>query len=125
MALWAYSTVVCWYAQWSVRRAKLPVRFAPSYASKTTPSFADMLATLRRECWIIWISDQADRGRLDQKSLAPLLDVAATAENAGHCVPRLPKSGLAWLTKWTTFVALHQHSFSRTEEPRDSAWTCT
>jgi DDE superfamily endonuclease len=76
MALWAYSIVVCWYAQWSARRATLPVRFAPWYASKAMPSFADMLATLRRECWAIWISDQADRGRFDQKSLAPLLDVA-------------------------------------------------
>lgn len=76
MALWAYSIVVCWYAQWSKRRAKLPVRFAPWYIGKTIPSFADMLATLRRDCWTIWISDQAGKGRLDQKSLAPLLDVA-------------------------------------------------
>ena len=36
----------------------------------------DMLATLRRQCWTIWVSDQAQRGRLDQKSLAPLLDIA-------------------------------------------------
>jgi hypothetical protein len=76
MALWSYSIVVCWYAQWSKRRAKLPVRFAPWYVGKTIPSFADMLATLRRDCWTIWISDQANKGRLDQKSLAPLLDVA-------------------------------------------------
>jgi len=76
MALWAYSLVVCWYAQWSKRRTILPMRLAPWYTRKTNPSFADMLATLRRECWTIWISDQADKGRLDQKSLAPLLDVA-------------------------------------------------
>jgi hypothetical protein len=76
MALWAYSLVVCWYAQWSKRRTILPMRLAPWYTRKTSPSFADMLATVRRECWTIWISDQADKGRLDQKSLAPLLDVA-------------------------------------------------
>lgn len=76
MALWAYSLVVCWYAQWSKNRVKLPMRFAPWYVGKTTPSFADMLAKLRRDCWTIWISDQADKGHLDQKSLAPLLDVA-------------------------------------------------
>lgn len=75
MALWAYSIVVCWYAGWSKNRVKLPMRFAPWYVSKTTPSFADMLATLRRNCWSVWISDQATQGRLDQKSLAPLLDV--------------------------------------------------
>jgi hypothetical protein len=46
------------------------------YRNKTVPSFADMLATLRRQCWTIWVSDQAQRGRLDQKSLAPLLDIA-------------------------------------------------
>lgn len=79
MALWAYSLVVCWYAQWSRRRTVLPFREAPWYTRKTIPSFADMLATLRRDCWTIWISDQAGRGRLDQKSLAPLLDVAGYA----------------------------------------------
>ena len=75
MALWAYSLVICWYAQWAKRRSILPLRFAPWYRGKTTPSFADMLASLRRDCWTIWISDQANKGRLDQKTLAPLLDV--------------------------------------------------
>lgn len=79
MALWAYSLVVYWYAQWSKRRVLLPIRLAPWYTRKTTPSFADMLATLRRDCWTFWISDQAGKGRLDQKSLAPLLDAAGYA----------------------------------------------
>jgi hypothetical protein len=39
------------------------------------PSFADMLASLRRDCGTMWISDQASKGRLDQKNLALLLDV--------------------------------------------------
>ena len=75
MALWAYSIVVVWYAQWARNRKTLPFRSASWYRHKTIPSFADMLATLRRQCWTIWVSDQAHRGRFDQKSLAPLLEV--------------------------------------------------
>ena len=75
MALWAYSIVVFWYVGWARRRKTLPMRAGSWYRDKTVPSFADMLATLRRQCWTIWVSDQAQRGRLDQKSLAPLLDV--------------------------------------------------
>ena len=75
MALWGYSLTVIWYAQWSKRRRQLPMRAGRWYRDKTAPSFSDMLATLRRQCWSTWVSDQADAGRLDQKSLAPLLDV--------------------------------------------------
>jgi len=75
MALWAYSIVVLWYLAWSRRKACLPMRTGRWYSRKTAPSFADMLATLRQQCWTIWVSDQAHRGRLDQKSLAPLLHV--------------------------------------------------
>ena len=75
MALWTYSLVIHWYRQWSRRRTQLPFRSAPWYASKTRPSFADMLATLRRESWTVWISDQAADGHLDQKHLAAVLDV--------------------------------------------------
>jgi len=75
MALWAYSIVVVWYLAWSRRRTTLPMRTGRWYSGKTAPSFADMLATLRQQCWTIWVSDQAQRGRLDQKSLAPLLEV--------------------------------------------------
>jgi hypothetical protein len=75
MALWTYSIVVLWYAQWARGRKTLPFRSASWYRNKATPSFADMLATLRRQCWTIWVSDRANRGRFDQKSLAPLLDV--------------------------------------------------
>jgi hypothetical protein len=75
MALWAYSIVVLWYVGWARTRKTLPMRRGRWYRDKTMPSFADMLATLRRQCWTTWVSDQAHRGRLDQKSLAPLLDV--------------------------------------------------
>ena len=74
MALWTYSLVVHWYARWARRRLNLPFRAAPWYTGKKVPSFSDMLATLRRESWTIWISDQADNDHFDQKNLAPLLD---------------------------------------------------
>ena len=76
MALWSYTLVVHWYGRWCRRRLQLPMRPAPWQRRKTSPSFADMLATLRRQSWTLWVCDQARRGRLDQKSLAPLLDIA-------------------------------------------------
>lgn len=75
MAMWAYSIVIVWYVHWARNRKTLPLRHASWYRNKTAPSFADMLATLRRQCWTIWVSDQAQHRRLDQKSLAPLLDI--------------------------------------------------
>ena len=76
LALWSYTLVVYWYAKWADRRRFFPYRLAPWFTMKSAPSFSDMLATLRRESWTIWISDQAKQGRLDQKSLEPLLDIA-------------------------------------------------
>jgi len=77
MALWAYSLVVYWYAQWSRGRRELPFRLDPWNRDKKNPTFSDMLATLRREGWAVWISDQAVKGRFDRKYLEPLLEVAA------------------------------------------------
>jgi hypothetical protein len=74
MALLVYSLVVYWYVNWTKRRRWVHVRVAPWYTTKKAPSFSDMLATLRRESWTLWISDQASNDRLDQKDLAPLLD---------------------------------------------------
>ena len=74
MALWAYTLVVCWYAKWARRRTRLPFRQAPWYRTKKAPSFADMLATLRRQSWTLWVSDHPGLERLDQKYLEPLLD---------------------------------------------------
>jgi hypothetical protein len=79
MALWTYSLVVFWYAKWMCGRTELPFRTAPWCTTKIARSFADMLATLRRESWTVWISDQAGADRLDQKHLAPLLELAAYA----------------------------------------------
>jgi len=74
MALWSYSLVIVWYAAWAKGRCILPMRLAPWFRTKSAPSFSDMLATLRRQSWTLWISDQAHCGRLDQKNLDPLLD---------------------------------------------------
>lgn len=77
MALWTYSLVVFWYAQWSRERRELPFRLDPWNKDKKNPTFSDMLATLRREGWAVWISDRAVKGRFDRKYLEPLLEVAA------------------------------------------------
>ncbi len=74
MALWTYSLTILWYARWARARERLPMRLAPWYTTKTAPSFSDMLATLRRQAWTLWLSDQARQDRLDQKELEPLLD---------------------------------------------------
>ena len=35
----------------------------------------DLLGYGNPQCWSVWVSDPSDAGRLDQKSLAPLLEV--------------------------------------------------
>jgi hypothetical protein len=77
MALWSYSLVIYWYAQWSRGRRELPFRLDPWNRTKKNPTFADMLATLRRESWTVWVSDRAVKGRFDRKYLEPLLEIAA------------------------------------------------
>jgi hypothetical protein len=79
MALWVYSLVIAWYARWSKGRSSLPMRLAPWYRTKHNPSFSDMLATLRRESWTLWISDQTACRHIDQKQLEPLLDAVGYA----------------------------------------------
>ena len=77
MALWSYSLVIYWYAKWSRGRRELPFRLDPWNRTKKNPTFADMLATLRRESWTVWVSDRAVKGRFDRKYLEPLLEIAA------------------------------------------------
>jgi len=77
IAFWSFTLVIVWYADWAKRRSRFPFRHAPWYTTKERPSFADMLATLRRESWTLWLSDQAQRGHVDQNELEPLLDAVA------------------------------------------------
>jgi hypothetical protein len=79
MALWSFSLVIVWYAGWAKSRRSLPMRLAPWFRNKKAPSFADMLATLRRESWTLWVSDQAAHGHIDQKDLDPLMDAVGYA----------------------------------------------
>ncbi len=79
MAMWTYSLVILWYADWTKGRRYFPMRFAPWYRTKKSPSFSDMLATLRRQSWTLWINDQAGAEHLDQKQLEPLLDAVGYA----------------------------------------------
>lgn len=79
MALWSYSLVLVWYASWAKGRRSLPLRLAPWYRTKKVPSFADMLAALRRESWTLWVCDQAAQGHLDQNDLEPLMDAVGYA----------------------------------------------
>jgi len=74
MALWTYTLVIVWYASWAKGRRHLSMRLAPWYRTKKRPSFADMLATLRRQSWRLILSDQADKTGFDQKSIEPFLD---------------------------------------------------
>jgi len=79
VAMWSYSLVVLWYADWAKRRKIFPMRLAPWNRTKARPSFSDMLAVLRRQSWTLWISDQAGGDRVDQKKLEPLLDAVGYA----------------------------------------------
>jgi hypothetical protein len=73
MAMLLYSLIVVWFAQVGHRLYK-PSHW-PWYPSKRRPSFADMLATLRRESVRTALSEQVSDPRLREK----LLDVYFTA----------------------------------------------
>lgn len=62
---WTVSLLVSLCARWARRRHRLPFRKAPWTTRKTTPSFTEMLAHLRRQSAKL------------EKQLEPLLDAAA------------------------------------------------
>jgi hypothetical protein len=79
MALLCYSLVVFWYVQTGqhLRVATLPE--LPWYASKTAPAFSDMLATLRRACWLERLSLPCANVQTLRKKIRPILEYAAAA----------------------------------------------
>jgi hypothetical protein len=77
IALLLYSLIVLWFERAGHAAYRPPVR--PWYRTKTQPSFADMLATLKRESLRAVISVELGEGRLSQN----LLDVLCTAAQAG------------------------------------------
>lgn len=71
MALLLYSLIVAWFAREGHRFYQPLVR--PWYPAKSTPSFADMLTTLRRETLRTWFSAQEGSTRPLQNVIEELL----------------------------------------------------
>jgi hypothetical protein len=76
MALWVSSLTVMWYL--STGKDRCPVPQLPWYR-KRAPSFSDMLADLRRQCWRDRLSKASTDSPTVQKSVASLLEVFAYA----------------------------------------------
>jgi hypothetical protein len=72
MALVLYSLIVLWFHQVGHRQLQFPDR--PWYPRKEEPSFADMLATLRRLSWQDKLRTLHLKSRVAKKALAQLVD---------------------------------------------------
>ena len=80
LALLVYGLVVLWYAGQVRDGRAVPWPHRPWYPRKTTPSFADMLAALRRQGWRRYVYRPPSRQRRLSKSAIPWPDaVLATA----------------------------------------------
>ena len=69
VALAAYNLIIIWYFYHGNRKADVArVRSeAPWYQHKTSPSFNDMVAAIRRELWISRFSAHPVLGRVREK----------------------------------------------------------
>jgi hypothetical protein len=77
LALWLHAAVWLWYIPvWGTRRSWTPT---PWYQRKTTPSFADALAALRRLLWHQRITAVCSTTPLPAKIIRPLVDTLARA----------------------------------------------
>jgi len=80
MAFLVYDLVLLWYAQRLVARQAIPWLVRPWYRRKERPSFADMLAALRRACWRVYVSDPSWGTRRRKKLVASWIEaVISTA----------------------------------------------
>lgn len=77
LSLWLYSAIWAWYIAtygtartWTAR---------PWYSKKSTPSFLDALASLRRALWAQRITSVSSISRHDRKIIDGMLDVLANA----------------------------------------------
>ena len=77
LGFWLYSAIWHWYLTLSTPPSAWPHR--PWYPGKRTPSFADALATLRRQLWTHAISDLGPLDRRLPQIHAMLLTVLAEA----------------------------------------------
>jgi hypothetical protein len=74
---WIYSAVWFWHLETlKTRRAWIPL---PWYPQKTTPSFADALACLRRALWRERLFVNSEENPLPSKITATLINVLAMA----------------------------------------------
>lgn len=77
LALWIHAAVWLWYLHtWGARRSWTPT---PWYPHKTTPSFADALAALRRTLWTQRITPLWPARPLSTEIIQPLIDTLAHA----------------------------------------------
>ena len=76
-SLWLYSLV--WFWHLSTQRHKKPWICLPWYRSKTTPSFADALACLRRHLWQQRIFSTSESPSVRTKNTQRLINVLAYA----------------------------------------------
>lgn len=79
MALICYSLVVLWYVQTGQHLRVAQLADLPWYTSKTAPAFSDMLATLRRACWLARLSLPCANVQTLRKKIRPILEYAAAA----------------------------------------------
>jgi len=78
LAGWVYSAAWIWFlAQWDGQHAYWPDR--PWYPAKQVPSFADVLAALRRELWATRLFDTTTPAELQRENVRDLLEVLALA----------------------------------------------
>lgn len=77
LSLWLYAAVWAWYIPTHGTAPTWIPR--PWYPKKTTPSFLDALAALRRTIWSERITTTSSSGPLNPKIIDGMLDVLATA----------------------------------------------
>ncbi|MDT5027396.1 MAG: hypothetical protein QOE61_3822 [Micromonosporaceae bacterium] len=77
LSLWLHATVWCWYLDTHPAGRTWPTR--PWYPRKTTPSFIDALAALRRVLWSQRITAMSRSGANTTKITDTILDTLAYA----------------------------------------------
>jgi hypothetical protein len=74
MALWCYSLVVVWYVTQDQYTRAARLTAMPWYHWKSTPTFGDMLAALRRASWLERISLPCGDVPTLRKRIRPILE---------------------------------------------------
>lgn len=79
MALIAYSLVIFWYVTIGHKTRAARLSSMPWYDKAGAPTFSDMLATLRRACWLQRLSVPCANVRTLRKRIRPLVDYVSSA----------------------------------------------